>query len=150
MCSQVSVEQMTEGHRSERVVGERKLALREPYGARRTRLREYQIDSRSQNKPRESEVFLCSQVSVEQMTEGHRSERVVGERKLALREPYGARRTRLREYQIDSRSQNKPRESEVFLCSQVSVEQMTEGHRSERVVGENEIEKRSFLYFFIH
>ena len=93
---------------------------------------------------------MCSQVSVEQMTEGHRSERVVGERKLALREPYGARRTRLREYPIDSRSQNKPRESEVFLCSQVSVEQMTEGHRSERVVGENEIEKRSFLYFFIH
>ena len=27
--------------------------------------------------------FLCSQVSVEQMTEGHRSERVVGERKRA-------------------------------------------------------------------
>ncbi len=59
--------------------------------------------------------FLCSQVSVEQMTEGHRSERVVGERKLALREPYGARRTRLREYPIDSRSQNEPRESEVFF-----------------------------------
>ena len=37
-----------------------------------------------------------------------------------------------------------------FLCSQVSMEQMTEGHRSERVVGESEIEKRSFLYFFIH
>ena len=28
------------------------------------------------------------------------SERVVGERKLAPREPYGARRTRLREYQV--------------------------------------------------
>lgn len=32
MCSLVSVEQMTEGHRSERVVGERKLVPREPYG----------------------------------------------------------------------------------------------------------------------
>ena len=30
------------------------------------------------------------------------SERVVGERKLAPREPYGARRTRLREYPIPS------------------------------------------------
>ena len=38
--------------------------------------------------------FLCSLVSVEQMAEGHCSERVVGERKLAPREPYGARRTR--------------------------------------------------------
>ena len=39
--------------------------------------------------------FLCSLVSVEQMTEGHCSERVVGERKPAPREPYGARRTRI-------------------------------------------------------
>ncbi len=80
---------------SERVVGERKLAPREPYGARRTRLREYPVPLGSpiQQKVAFMATFCCIQ-GLNDGEEAIGSERVVGERKLAPREPYGARRIR--------------------------------------------------------
>ena len=43
MLPVVLKEQAAKGSRSERIVGERNLKQREPYDARRTRLREYPI-----------------------------------------------------------------------------------------------------------